>query len=365
MVKTYKSRKTMNQWKRLMQGACLLAVAAMAVGCSGNGADRPRPMTVMTTQALPHEGSGSDEYVFMARPLRTTELSFRVGGPVDQLAAYAGSRYRRGSTVAEIDARDYRIHCSRAEAVYRQKDAEHTRMASLYERHNVSAAQYERARAEWKEAKAAYDVAVCELEDTRLVAPFDGYVGEVFVERYQHVKPSQPVLSFIDISQLRIEVYVPQQVALAAQSVGEIEVRWDTDPHTIQKAKVVEVSKGTTRNNLSYMITALYDNPDGHRVAGMTGRAWLTVAKDNQPHAVVIPQQALCHRPTEGDFVWVVDSRTHTVHRQRVKSGAQLPCGRIVVTDGLKAGQTVATSGLRFMADGMQVDVKPVKKGQS
>lgn len=47
------------------------------------------------------------------------------------------------------------------------------------------------------------------LEDTRLTAPFDGYVQTVHAERNQDIKPSMPVVTFIDLNRIKIETCVP------------------------------------------------------------------------------------------------------------------------------------------------------------
>ena len=48
----------------------------------------------------------------------------------------------------------------------------------------------------------------------RLYAPFDGYVQQAHIERYQDVKPSVPVVTFIDLSRIKVEAYVPEDMAL-------------------------------------------------------------------------------------------------------------------------------------------------------
>ena len=76
------------------------------------------------------------------------------------------------------------------EAQYNQAKAEYERIEVLYRKNNVSASTFEKAKAEYISAKTAYETAMNELNDTRLVAPFDGYVGEVYIEEFQDVKAS-------------------------------------------------------------------------------------------------------------------------------------------------------------------------------
>lgn len=73
---------------------------------------------------------------------------------------------------------------------------------------------YEQAKANYERTKADYEAAVNAWEDSRLYAPFDGYVQQVHIERYQDVKPSVPVVTFIDLSRIKVEAYVPEDMAL-------------------------------------------------------------------------------------------------------------------------------------------------------
>ena len=195
--------------------------------------------------------SAEREFSFISKPFKETELSFRVGGPIDRFEVYAGNFYHRGDIIAEIDSRDFRIRKEQAEAIYNQAKAEFERTKVLYEKSNLSASAYEKACADYTSAKTAFETATNELYDTKLIAPFAGYVGEVYIEKYQDVKATQPVISFIDITQLKIEAFVTQDIALQTGRIKEVGIRFDACPDTIYPAKVVEISKSTTRNNLS------------------------------------------------------------------------------------------------------------------
>ena len=192
----------MNRNARLI---CMLTLGLILCACGGNQSQKEELLTVQAITVSTYTDETAKEFPILTQPFRTTELSFRVSGPIKQLDAYAGNHYRRGETIAEIDPRDYRIRRERAGAVYRQAKAEYERISALYEKNNLSASTYEKARAECTSAKAAFETSVNELEDTRLAAPFNGYIGKVYAEKFQDVKASQPVVTFIDIDQLKIE----------------------------------------------------------------------------------------------------------------------------------------------------------------
>ena len=66
---------------------------------------------------------------------------------------------------------------------------------------------------------------------------------------------------------------------------------------------------------------------------------------------------SICQSPRQGDYVWVVDQATKTVSRRNVKRGGILPDGGLRILEGLQPGETVAVSGLRFLSDGMKVEL--------
>ena len=152
------------------------------------------------------------------------------------------------------------------------------------------------------------------------------------------MKATQPVISFIDIDQLKLEIYVTQDIAYTAQAMDTIQVRFDAQPDKVYKVQIAEISKGTTRNNLSYLLTALLPNKEGKLLAGMSGKAKLNHPSKTPDitNGVAIPQTALCHRPTEGDYLWVVDANTQQVNLRKVKKGDLLPDGYVTITEGLR-----------------------------
>lgn len=331
------------------------SILLLAASCSGRQAAPEPKLLVETARAEEFETAPTREFPFISKPLRTSTLSFRVSGPVETFDVYAGNSYACGDVIAAIDPRDFRLRYENAEAAYRQALADYERIAALYEKDNLPASSYETARAAWVAAETARDAALNALNDTHLTAPFDGYVGEVYIERFQDVRASQPVVTLTDISSLRIEVYVTQEIAMQAGSLREVELEFDHAPGQTFRARVVECARSTTPNNLSYLLTALLPNPDGALPAGLSGRVRFDLPEASVK-TVAIPQKAVCHSSNSGDYVWTVDPATGYVSRRSIVFGDLLPDGRIAVEQGIVSGDVVAVSGMRFLEEGKAVE---------
>lgn len=190
-----------------LAGMCLCA-------CSRTPQEQTSFPSVKVVHAEVMEAPSSRCYTFISQPYRLSELSFRVGGPVHAFDVQQGQFFRKGQLIAAIDERDFVIQKQRTEALYRQAEIDYARISSLYAKDNISGMNYEQAKANYERTKADYEAAVNAWEDSRLYAPFDGYVQQAHIERYQDVKPSVPVVTFIDLSRIKVEAYVPEDMAL-------------------------------------------------------------------------------------------------------------------------------------------------------
>lgn len=190
-----------------LAGMCLCA-------CSRTPQEQTSFSRVKVVHAEVMEAPSLRCYTFISQPYRLSELSFRVGGLVHAFDVQQGQFFRKGQLIAAIDERDFVIQKQRTEALYRQAEVDYARISSLYAKDNISGMNYEQAKANYERTKADYEAAVNAWEDSRLYAPFDGYVQQAHIERYQDVKPSVPVVTFIDLSRIKVEAYVPEDMAL-------------------------------------------------------------------------------------------------------------------------------------------------------
>lgn len=330
---------------------------ALVTSCKSANKDDQKPKIVKVATASKGNSALQKEFSFIAQPYRSSQLSFRVGGPIADFDVYAGNYYKQGEVIAEIDSRDFLIKKEKAEAIYRQAKAEFERIDVLYTKGNISANAFEKAKTDYTSAKMAFETAQNELKDTKLKAPFNGYVGEVYIEKYQDVKPTQTVISFVDIDKLKIEVYVTQDIAFNSQNLKTLNLSFDALPNKIYSAQIQDISKSTTKNNLSYLLTAILPNTDGKLLAGMSGKVFFDMGTVAPQSLVSVPQIVICHRPAEGDYIWIVNPTTQILSKRLIKLGALQANGNIEVVEGLSEGEMVAASGLRFLSEGMKIEI--------
>jgi multidrug efflux system membrane fusion protein len=351
-------------WRRRLTTICLplLLLLALVAGCKEEQVEQAAPV-VRPVKMLTIEGQAGAELSYPGRvaAANQVDLSFRVSGPLISLPIHEGQAVARGSLLASIDPRDYEIGLDSATARYEKVQADFDRMVALYERDAVSKAQLDQTRAARDMAVAAREDAEAALKDTRLRAPFGGLVGETFVENYQDVRASEKILSLIAVDEIKIEVDLPESI-VAQLREGEMEkVRitalFESAPGREFELQMNELAAQADSRTQTYRATLRMRQPEGVNILpGMTATVFGRVEEGFLADlALTIPSAAVVPGPDGDAQVWVVDTDTMTVHRRAVTTGSLAGSDRIAITDGLKPGETIATSAVTRLREGMQV----------
>lgn len=197
---------------------------------------------------------------------------------------------------------------------------------------------------------ALLDQAKIRLAEFTIVAPVAGTVLVLNAEPGQTADPSSVLMTIADLGQLVVKTDVDESYATqikpgqsaALQLAGEAEVRGGSVSFVSQR--VDEATGGL----------AIELTPDAALSApvGLTVTANITV--DNRTAAITVPRAALV-RDEVGDGVFVV---TDGIARARPVTVIEWPAVRLIVTEGLAAGDTVISDATGII-DGQAVKVAP------
>ena len=225
--------------------------------------------------------------------------------------------------------------------------------AATREQLDQAVADHEQAAADVRRVQALID-------QKRIKAPFDGVLGVRRVNLGQFARAGDPLVSLTDASSVYANLTLPEQ-ALGVLRVGQ-PVAVTVDAHAGREfpGKVTTVEPQVDPGTRTVRVQALLANPGGALSAGMyaLGRIGLP----DRPDVITVPETAVSYS-AYGDSVYVVTppeaaAAAPTVRQAYVKTGERLR-GRVVVTEGLKAGDRVVTSGQLRLHNGAAVEILP------
>ncbi len=349
--------------KYAKRGLTLLSAILLLAGCGDREiAEEPQVARPVKTVVVSGSDMAARQLPGMVQATNQVDLSFRVGGPLVALDAKEGQEVRKGTVLARIDPRDYEIRLNAAQAQLVKAEADFSRLSALYEKEAVSVAQLDQARAARDLAGSDVDKARADLADTDLRAPMNSTIGKTFVENFQEVGPSQPILSLVDLSGLEIVVNVPE-IAIAQsgsdrKNVGKLFARFDSAPGKEFPLTLLEVAAQADPATQTYAVTLAMAQP-----SGLTVRPGMTATVINIPTAtqdggeVVIPAIAVFTDPAGMQMVWVVDPDTLAVTGRQVTAGNLRGTDQIQIVSGLTAGDRIAVSAVTRLQEGTKISL--------
>lgn len=349
--------------------AALMLLSVALSGCSGQAAppdkEAARPVKVITVVA--GESDFRNHYPGLVKASREVNLSFRVPGRLIKLPVKAGQLVKKNQLVAQLDKRDYRLRADQAKAAFEEAKAQYQRYKRLIASKAISKSTLDRHRSLYLTTKAAYEESLAAKSDTNLKAPFSGVVARTLVKNYQAVSAQQAIISLQDISNLEVEVQVPENHIIMIQlyKSPRLFVSFEALPDREFQARLKEIPTQADSATQTFGVTVVLPRPAGVNVLpGMTAelRVLASKVKENAPAAVKVPVEAVLADKDKRSAVWVVDTETSTVHLVRVELGT-LSGDSISIISGLTAGDTVVVAGVYHLSEGMKVRV-PGRTGQ-
>lgn len=335
----------------------LLAVAAALAGCSDSGAgeeqsERQWPVKIATVSS---DGEiGQRQFAGRVKAVQTVDLSFQVGGKLDQLQFREGEIIPKGKLIATLDDRDFRRRVKEARVNLELLEKTLARQRSLAERSVISQQQLDETETSYNLAKVTLEKAEQDLAYTKLHVPFDALVTRQLVENYTNVLPGQGIVRLQNVSEVRIQVSVPEKLLATAsrERVQSITATFEFLPGREFPLEYREHQAEADSVTQTYIVELGMPRPENVQILpGMTARVNL---KLNQAQGDLwVPLSAVQNSADGSPFVWLIND-DQSVSRAPVELGRT--DGSVVqITAGLQPSMKMVAAGGQHLYEGAKV----------
>ncbi|MEQ8382223.1 MAG: efflux RND transporter periplasmic adaptor subunit [Coleofasciculus sp. A1-SPW-01] len=370
-----------------------------------NGAFNPIPVTVEVVQ--PGEFEANVSYTGSIMPYQEVVVYPRVAGQLTNYSVYPGDRVKAGQVLAQLDATERSTELAEAQA---EADAMETSLRAsqvqieeqtqeiarlqaeldyLQLRQNrfatlvaegaiaqddldivasevkakqaaIRKAQAARARllaevdqnrAKVGQARAEVGTATVMQSYTKLQSPISGIIQTRMVDPGVVVQPGMGVLKIGDYSRVRLQANVAQEDAgyIRVGTPIQAQVPGVTDqPLT---GKITSIFPQTNNDTRTVTVEAVVDNPQERLLSGQFLE--MILLTNRKANTISVPRKAVVEFNGENS-VWVIQD--NQAQRRQVERG-MISGDRIEITQGLKMGDRVITSGDSRLVPNVQVTV--------
>ena len=298
-------------------------------------------------------------YVGVVEENQATVVSYTTMGTLKRVAVSEGQAVGRGQLIAELDDTQARNMLAAAEAQNRQAEDALTRYKLLHDEGSMTEAQWVEVQSKVDQARSELAIARRNVADSRLEAPVSGIVGKRFMQAGETALPSQPVVSILDISSVKVKIAVPEREMAAFSSHTPTAVHVEAIGRTFQGGTV---EKGVQADAMThtYDVRIRVSNPHRELLPGMVAKVEVKDAGESteaDSSHVLVPLTAVQRRADGTLFVWTV-GKDNTAHRATVSTG-NTAGNRIEILSGLSDGQRVVTEGYQKLSEGTKTQPLP------
>lgn len=273
-----------------------------------------------------------------------------LGGKIVEIAFESGEKAKAGDLLVRMDVSAEEAQLRSAEAAAKLARINLKRNRNLRKNKTVSQAALDTAEANFKQANAQVDNMRAAIAKKTLRAPFAGHLGIRQVNLGQIVDTGAAVVTLQAIDPIYVDFSLPQQqFSVLAPGTG-VNVTSDAAPGELFQGKIIAVNSEVDQVTRSVRVRATLDNKKELLRPGMFAN--VEVMLPTEQKVLAIPATAVLYAPY-GDTVFVIDEvedkasgKEQLVLRQQIIRLGKTQGDFVAVTEGLKEGESIVTSGV-------------------
>lgn len=274
-------------------------------------------------------------------PVDNISVSSKITGLITDVKVVENQHVKANDTLVVLDDSKYRAQVAQAGARLANAEANYERARKMTAAGGYSYQQRDAAKMDYEVARATYDDALSNLEDTVIKAPIAGMVIGKPIPAGQTVSPgiSNPMVLLIiaDLNKMQIEALVDESDIGKIKLGQKVSFTVDAYPDKTFAGKVATISnKANVQQNVVYYGVLIdVESPEGLLKPTMTARVSVHIGERN--NVLIVPTLAI--KDNRGQrFVQVL--RNGQPEAVKVVTGLSSE-DRIEVVRGLKEGETV------------------------
>jgi membrane fusion protein (multidrug efflux system) len=271
-------------------------------------------------------------------------------GKVVEIAFTAGTTVNKGDLLVHLDTTSEQAQLNAAETAVTLAKINRDRARELVRKKSMSRSGQDTTEAQYNEALAKVDEIRAVIEKKIIRAPFSGHLGIRQVNLGQILSQGDPIVELQSLDPIYVNFFQPQQELARLANGLKVQVTTEILPGEPVTGIITAINPGVDAATRNVQIQATLENPDEKLRPGMFVRVAVLLPDMNE--VLIIPDTSILYAPY-GDAVFVVDEykdeqtgKTGLVLRKQVVRTGVKRGDFVTITNGLKAGETVVTTGV-------------------
>jgi RND family efflux transporter MFP subunit len=141
--------------------------------------------------------------------VQQSKVAFQIGGKIQTISVDIGDKVEKGSVLAELDNREILANLNQADAKYKLAEQLLERFKDLKAQGHISIQELDKAESDFAVAKSQQDFYQVKLEQTKILAPFNGLIQSRYLDEGTVINPGLPILEILDSEKVEAHIAMP------------------------------------------------------------------------------------------------------------------------------------------------------------
>lgn len=287
-------------------------------------------------------------------PNESLEIKSEISGKISRIYFREGKRVKKGDLLVEINDDELEAQLTKERHNKKLNEDNEFRQRKLLEKDAISQEEYDNALNRLNVTNADIKLLEAQWEKTKIRAPFDGTIGLRFVSEGAFINSSTVIATLYNLSPAKIDFAVPGRYSTQVQPGKKIFFTIENDAHVLE-GEVYAIEPQIDASTRTLKVRALADNTGNLLLPGQFVRVELILQTiDN---AILVPSEAVVPE-LSGHKVYLNKSGKAT--ETKVEIGLRTD-RNVEIVSGLNSGDTLITTGLLQMRNGLDVSLTKVQ----
>lgn len=345
--------------KNIINYSVILAMIALLNSCSNNNdettdiiAEREIPVKVMIAKESTEEVVKT--YTGTLEGKKQAVIYSKIAEAVNKVYVREGDHVKVDQVIVSLDNYGASSSYQQSMTLYKNAEKNFNKMSYLFEEGAISESAYDAAKTDYEVSKASWEAAD---KLVNIQSPIEGMVTSLLVSRGDYLTAGQQLFTIATTDTLRVKFGVNEMDIKQVKEGNSVNLVVNSLNLTAT-GLINTVAKSADPFNRSYQVEALLVNNNKTFNPGMFVRVELIM--DVLDNVITVPREVVLNLDGK-DMIYTV--RDNKARLNEVILGENLN-GRVIISSGIIAGDTLVTLGQDYLEDDIKVKITNVETGE-
>lgn len=321
----------------------------------------PPPVTISASLATTENWQSYLNSVGTLTAVNGVDISTEAPGIVKEIHFQSGQFVNQGDLLVLLSTSVEDADLKDKQAALKLAQINNARDKTLAKKNVVSQAALDTSEAQLEQAEANVEATNARIKQKTITAPFNGKIGIRQVNIGQYISAGTVMVTLQSLDPLYVQFNLPEQYLGELYLQQPVYIYINSSKTKAIQGVITAINAKVDQATRNILVQATIPNKEMQLYPGMFSlvKIWLR----NQQNVITLPETAISYS-LHGDSVFIIKADTKKkqkepflqAFRQYVEVGERRG-DKVSIIKGLKAGDSVVTSGQLKLQNGTHVDI--------